>query len=171
MRSGINIQKLKASEPCRVTFGDWDRETVRLDWDNTPLDEVKYWSFKAYKRFKLEGFMILVSSWKQYPFIRDRGKVVCQFMRGSYLTVFDKPVRWETNVKVMDWVALESGNEGLKKYVLMQGIKGSSTVRLSRKGVKPFPEIVYCYGSQFRQIKQFLETRKIVLEVVKEIKA
>jgi len=80
--------------------------------------------------------------------------------------VFDRPVRWETNVKVMNWVALESRNADLQRYVSMQCSKKSSTVRVSvKKGKrdKPIPRIMFKFGKQDRQIKKFLETRRLVL--------
>lgn len=66
-------------------------------------------------------------------------------------------------MKVLCWIALESGNLGLQKYALMQGIKQSSTLRVSGKGNKDPPKIVCRYGSQINQIKMFLENRDFIL--------
>ena len=66
------------------------------------------------------------------------------------------------NVHIMDWTALESGNENLKKWAIMQGIKETSTLRVSGKGEKSTPKIVFRFGSQDRQIKKFLEARRFV---------
>ena len=49
----------------------------------------------------------------------------------------------------------------------MQDIKESSTLRFSPKIDKPSPKIVYRYGSQNNQIKELLETRRIILNIVK----
>lgn len=81
--------------------------------------------------------------------------------------VFDRPVTWSTNVKIMNWVALVSRNENLQQYVEMQCIKQTSTVRISRKGNKPVPRIVFRYGRQDRQVRKVLETRRFVLEGLK----
>jgi len=48
----------------------------------------------------------------------------------------------------MNWIALESRNVNLQKYVRMQCIKGTSTVRISSKGNKPAPSIVFRFGAQ-----------------------
>jgi hypothetical protein len=68
----------------------------------------------------------------------------------------------------MNWVALESRNEGLQRYVRMQCIKRTSTVRLSHRGKKPSPEVVFRYGSQDGQIRRFLDTRRFVLDALRE---
>ena len=49
----------------------------------------------------------------------------------------------------------------------MQCIKESSTLRFSPKIDKPSPKIVFRYGSQNNQIKELLETRRIILNIVK----
>lgn len=113
---------------------------------------------------------MLLSSWKLFPPVRDHHKVVCQFVKGSYLTIFDRPVRWVTNAKVMCWTALESRNEHLLKYAQMQIIKQTSTARASEKWFKPRPEIVFQYGSQDFQIKEFLENRKVSLDIIERLR-
>jgi hypothetical protein len=67
----------------------------------------------------------------------------------------------------MNWVALESGNENLQRYVRMQCIKETSTVRISKKNKKHVPKVVFRYGAQDKQIKKFLETRKLLLDFLK----
>ena len=56
-------------------------------------------------------------------------------------------------------------DENLKRYARTQCI--TSTVRISRKEGKPAPKVVFWYGSQERQIKKFLKTRRCVLESLK----
>jgi hypothetical protein len=102
--------------------------------------------------------------------VKEKGKVVYRYLKGSYLCIFDRPVKWETNVKIMNWVALESGNVNLQRYVRMQCIKQTSTVRISRKEKKPIPKVAFRFGTQDRQIKKFLETRKFVLDSLKRLK-
>lgn len=67
----------------------------------------------------------------------------------------------------MNWVALESGNDNLQRYVRMQCIKETSTVRISGKNKKPVPKVVFRYGSQDKQIKKHLETRKLLLNFLR----
>jgi len=57
---------------------------------------------------------------------------------------------------------MESHSEKLKDYVLMQILKGSSTLRLSRKGKNPFPKIIFRFGNQDRQIAEYLATKHFV---------
>jgi hypothetical protein len=155
-----------------IVWGDWDKETVRLDFDFMPLGEVKLWAFRVCFWFRLDGFIILRSSMKDYV-VKKKSKVVYRYLKGSYLVVFDRPVRWATNVKIMNWVALESGNSDLQRYVRMQCIKETSTVRISRKKGKrdkPIPRIVFRFGKQDRQIEKFLETRRFVLDSLNRFK-
>jgi hypothetical protein len=163
----MNIQKHTVSP--RLIWGDWSKDTVRLDWDGTPLGEVKLWGFRAYNWFKLEGFIILESSRKEYV-VKVKGKILFKYKKSSYLVIFDRRVRWDLNVRVMNWVALESGNLGLQRYVRMQCIKKTSTVRASKKTGKPFPRIVFRYGKQDGQIQVFLETRHFILVSLRNMK-
>lgn len=145
-------QKSKANpSSLPIVFGDWDNCTIRIDFDNTSLSEVKYWAKRACDWHKLEGYIILESS------------------RRHYHVVFDKTVTWGTNVKVMCWIALESGNLNLQKYVLMQGIKKTSTLRIGNKGEKKPPRTVFRYGAQGRQVQKFLQTRKVILKTLKQL--
>ena len=88
--------------------------------------------------------------------------------------IFDRSIKWETNVKAMNWTALLSGNPNLQRYVPMQCIKGSSSARCSKKRgnrkEKPIPRIVFRFGRQDRQIKKFLETRRFILDSLKQMK-
>ena len=159
---------LKTSVLNRVVIGDWDKETVRLDWDDTALAEVKLWSLRVCRWFKLEGFIILRSSMKNYV-VKQKKRTVYSFKRGSYLVIFNRPVHWDSNVKIMNWIALESGNVNLQKYVRMQCIKGTSTVRISSKGSKPAPSIVFRYGVQDKMIREFLDNRKFILSWISRV--
>jgi hypothetical protein len=161
------MQDLKSKVNTSVVWGDWDTETVRLDFDNTIPDEVLLWSYRATFFFKLEGFIVLESSHKDYV-VKQKRKIFFKFRKGNYLVIFNHPVNWSLNVHIMNWVALESGNENLKKYVIMQDIKETSTVRISGKNKKPIPKILFRYGVQDKQIKKFLETRRLILNFLKK---
>jgi len=138
-------------------------ETVKLDFDATPLETVKYWAFRTMNWFKLEGFAVFKSSAKKYSVELD-GNVVFKYSRKSYLVVFNRRVSWRKNVHIMAWVAIESKILKLKDYVLMQCIKEGSTLRVSPKGDKPSPRVVFRFGSQNHEIKQFLKYRKLALK-------
>ena len=149
-----------------LVFGDWDNCTVRLDFDDTPLGEVKLWAFKALMFFKLGGFRIDQSSENVYTVTDDQDREVYKYVKSSYLVVFDRRVSWTVNVHVMNWVALESRNEDLRRYVRMQCIKETSTIRSSNKLEKPPPKFAFRFGSQDGQIEKFLEVRKFIRDHV-----
>ena len=152
-----------------IIWGDWDKESVRLDFDYTPLGEVKLWAYRVCFWFKLQGFIILRSSVKEYV-VKKKDRIIYRYLKNSYHVVFNRPVRWETNVKIMNWAGLESGNVDLQRYVRMQCIKETSTARISgKKGKqkKPIPRIVFRFGKQDRQVKKFLETRRFILDSLK----
>lgn len=125
-------------------LGFSDTETVKLDFDETSFSSVKYWASRVMKWFKLKGFVILKSSNK------------------SYHVVFDRKVSWTQNMRVVAWVALQTHNMSLRKWFLMQCIKGCSTLRVSPKREKPPPRIVYRYGKLDQNVKDFLKYREIM---------
>ena len=48
---------------------------------------------------------------------------------------------------------------------IMQCIKKCSTVRVSSKKEKPSPRIVYRFGSQNQNIREFLRKRKLIVRI------
>ena len=148
--TGLTRQKLSPSLPV---LGYSDKSTVKLDFDDTPFKKVKYWALRAMRWFRLKGFVILKSS------------------ENHYHVVFDRSVTWERNMHIVAWVALESGNEKLRSYLVMQCIKESSTLRISNKGEKPSPRIVFRFGKQDKQVKYFLSWRKQIKEIILSLKA
>ena len=149
-------------------IGITDEEIVKLDFDDTPLETVKYWAFRTMNWFELEGFVIFKSSDKNYPVELD-GNVVFKLSKKSYLVVFNRKVSWRKNVHIMAWVAIESQILKLIYYVLMQCIKESSTLRVSPKGDKPSPKIVYRYGKQDGQIRLFLLKRQEIRNIMRKM--
>ena len=108
-----------------------DSETVMLDLDHMPLNSVKYWAYRTMKWFHLEGFIIFRSSPK------------------SYHVVFNRKVDWKENMKIVSYVVINTSfKESLTKWFVMQCRKGLSTLRISCKGEKKRPRIVYRYGQQ-----------------------
>lgn len=136
---------------AKPIIGFSDTETVKLDFDNTLFRDVRYWALRAMRRFKLEGFIVLKSSKK------------------SYHIVFNRKVSWAENLRVVAWIALLSHNLELQRYCLMQCIKTSSTLRVSTKGEKPSPRIVFRLGKQDQQLKDFVRNRHLVKEIIKKL--
>ena len=119
-----------------------------IDFDDMDLDTVKYWAERTCSWFELLGYIILQSS--------ERG----------FHIVFDRNVTWEENTSIMAWLGIISNNKNLWKYILMQLIKGFSTLRASRKGKKPFPEVIFKYGSQRNGVDKFLKSSKLIQNFV-----
>lgn len=135
---------------AKFILGFTDTETVMLDLDNTSLKSVKYWASRTMKWFKLGGFIILRSS------------------KDNYHVVFDRPVSWSENMKIVAWVAQLSNNPMLQTWHRMQCIKEGSTLRISNKREKPSPRIVYRYGSQNGQIEEFLSYRRLGKQILRK---
>jgi ferritin len=51
----------------------------------------------------------------------------------------------------------------------MQCIKETS-LRYSKKGNKPIPKVVFRFGSHNRMVKKALETRRFILDSLKQLK-
>lgn len=167
-KHGMSIQMSTAEQTQKpnVILGDWGKDTARMDFDNTFQQIVEYWGFRAMHWFHQDGFMILKSSERTYV-TRIKGKTVCKYSIGNYHLIFNLPVTWEQNMRMMNWVALESGNEGLRKYAMMQAIKRDSTLRMGSKGKKSPPRIVFRYGNQDKQIAVYLDTQRFLLNGIK----
>jgi hypothetical protein len=128
-----------------------DTETVKLDFDHTPFRVVKQWALRTMHWFRLDGFMILKSSDK------------------CYHVVFNRPVSWTDNVRIMAWVTLQSKHPKLTGWFILQCIKQGSTLRVSPKYHKPAPRIVYRYGQQDAQIREFLRYRIVIKRASKTL--
>jgi hypothetical protein len=122
-----------------------------LDFDNMTFKTVGYWARRAMRWFDLWGFIILKSSERNYHI------------------VFDRPVSWSENMKVVAWVALLSQRRELQRWLMMQCIKMSSTLRVSNKRDKPSPRIVYREGLEENQIAGFLRYRRKIKDIMRNM--
>ena len=143
---------LSGKSSPKFILGYTSDETVMLDLDKTKLKDVKYWARRAMRWHKLGGFLVLESS------------------VNSYHVVFDRPVTWSENVRVVAWVALYVRRRSLDNWFKMQCIKQKPTLRASNKKmiggvVKMPPRVVYSEGSQDREIGDYLLLRKLILSV------
>jgi hypothetical protein len=137
LRRKLKVDSLNSSNNGLPVFGITDRETVKLDFDNTPFKTVKYWALRTMRRFRLKGFIIFRSS------------------KGCYHVVFDRKVSWRENVKIMAWVCLLSQNKNMRKWFIMQCIKEGSTLRVSTKKDKPEPRVVYSMVLETVRLQSF----------------
>jgi hypothetical protein len=126
-------------------------ETVMLDFDDLGYSEVKYWAFSILKKFRLGGFVILQSSERHYHII------------------FDRKLTYAKCVSVIADVCLYAKSESLSRWFYLQCIKGEFTLRVSAKGKKPSPKIVFRYGKQDKEIKEFLQYRQLVKNNLRNI--
>lgn len=139
------------STPNPPILGYSDTSTVKIDFDDTTFKSVKYWSLRAMKWFKLRGFIVLKSS------------------KNHYHVVFDRTVTWKKNLHIIAWIGLESGNTKIQRYLTMQCIKESSTLRISSKKDKPAPRLVFRYGEQCYEIKKYFEKRKLIRNIIQNV--
>jgi len=140
-----------------VIVGIDEKHTVMVDLDNMSFRKVKNLAESACSHFKLGGIIILKSS------------------PNHYHVVFDKPMRyWSDVLRVISWIGILADNPNVWKWVCMQAIKKTCTLRVSEKptknGFKPKPRIVYRYGSQNQRIKAFLGKRKEILNILRKVK-
>jgi hypothetical protein len=143
MVNGLTDQISKA-DPI---LGLSDRETVMLDFDNFSFKSTRYWANLVMEKFGQNGYIILKSS------------------KNHYHVVFDRYVSREENLAIIAWVGILSKSIPLLRYLAMQCIKMSSTLRVAPKNEKPSPRIVFRYGSQDHAIKDFLEYRQLIKRI------
>ena len=144
LRSMVRLESgFGVKSTLNFCLGFTDDETAMLDLDKIEFKDVKQLAQKCLEFWDLGGFLILKSS------------------PGSYHIVFDRIVSWRENLQVVAWCALYSGSEDLKRWLVMQCRKGSSTLRVSSKREKKRPRVVYREGSEEEQIPDFIEYRKI----------
>ena len=132
------------SNPSLPMFGFTDTRTVKLDFDDTTFKTARYWARRAMNWYELDGFILLKSS------------------EGCYHVVFNRKVDWTENMSIVAWVAELSHNVGLQKWHRMQCIKVGSTLRISPKGEKAPPRIVFREGGEDEQIREFLMFRELI---------
>ncbi len=147
---------LSGKSSPKFILGYTSDETVMLDLDKTKLKDVKYWARRAMRWHRLGGFLVLESS------------------VNSYHVVFDRPVVWSENVRVVAWVALYFRRRSLDNWFKMQCIKQKPTLRASNKKmlggvVKSPPRVVFSEGSQDREICDYLMLRDLILDVSDEL--
>jgi hypothetical protein len=148
---GLRGSGLNRKSSHNSIIGYSDSETVMLDFDHTPFRTVRYWSRCVMKRFRLGGCLILKSSDENYH------------------VVFNRPVSWSENMKIVAWTALVTRNDSMKNWLVMQCIKGFSTLRVSAKAGKPAPRIVSRCGREDQQIQSFRRYRRRIKTMIQQL--
>jgi len=121
--------------------------TVMLDLDDLCFGEVRYRAHKIRKEFRLGGFLILESSQRHHH------------------VVFDRSVSPLDVVSIVAQACLEIKNVALTKWFILQCRKEEFTLRISPKGDKPRPRIAYRYGKQNREIRRYLQYRRLIRSI------
>lgn len=147
-----NIRQGLRQRHCRPVQAYGDRQTVKLDFDNTKLKTVKYWAYRTQEYFRLKGHIILQSS------------------RNNYHVLFDRSVSWTKNLHIVAWVAQQTKNKNLTGWLLFQCIKESSTLRVGMKGRKHPPKIIFRHGSQAGEIRNYLTYRRLILGIEEKVR-
>lgn len=104
-----------------------------LDLDNMKFRKALWIAETLLKRYKLEGFLLIRSSHKNYH------------------VVFNRYLSWRTITKI-----LFSRYECIR-YGVFQMMQGKLTLRISEKNGKHLPKIVYRVGKEDKLIKDYLE--------------
>jgi hypothetical protein len=132
--------KSKVGKPI---LGYTDTRTVKLDLDETTFKKAKRIAHRVNEWYRLGGFVILKSS------------------SHSFHVIFNRAVSWKKNLSIVAWASyIANFNLPLMRYLVMQCIKGSSTLRISPKGKKKSPKVVYRYGLQNMMVKTYFESRR-----------
>lgn len=140
----------------KTFLGITDKSTVKLDLDNVSYKTAKYWAFKIYKLFKSKS----QTKWTPNTKIKLEGFLIVKSSPKHYHIIYNRSVEWLENLNVVAWTSLLSHNVELMKWLVMQIIKGSSTLRIGKKSDKPAPRIVFRYGKQDGEIKAYLKFRR-----------
>jgi hypothetical protein len=126
----------------KFLIGFTDTETVKLDLDETSFKDVKDLAKKTEREFNLNGFLILRSS------------------RNNYHVIFDCKVGWSKNVSIMAYAIHKTKKPKLLDWFLCQCRREASTLRVSSKGDKKPPRIVFRSGEEDTRIKAYLISRR-----------
>jgi hypothetical protein len=86
--------------------------------------------------------------------------IILNSSTNNYHALFDRSVSWLENLDVMAWSSLLTHLVKLMKWFVMQVVKGSSTLRIMGKGDKPAPRIVFRFGKQDNETKNYLKWRR-----------
>lgn len=106
---------------------------LMLDLDNLLLYKVKRLAARLCNLHKLEGYIIIKSSDKNYH------------------VVFNRYLRWKTILQIVfsQYVCIRWG--------IHQARRGNLTLRISKKNGKNKPKIIFCTGKEDKLIKDYLE--------------
>ena len=131
-------------------FGFTSSTTVMLDLDKISELKAVRIGVDALEEFKLGGVVVAESSKRHYHVIFNR--------RLSKFKVFS----------IVSTLCIRLKLEALTKYFLEQSTRGDFTLRISPKGKKPSPRIVFQYGKQGGEIQNYLQDCELLKSINKK---
>ena len=90
------------------------------------------------------------------------GILTLESSKRRYHVVFNRTVSWAENVSIVAWCCNETKNVELRKWFILQCIKKGLTIRISVKGKKHPSKIVFRYGKQIGEIRNYLKYRELI---------
>ena len=136
--NGLTL-KLKREEMYNeICVGFVSNRGVMLDLDHTTLNSSKRLAEALCKRYRLEGYIIVRSSPKNYHIVFNRKNIS---WRKTMHIIF-------SIVKAISWSC-------------HQAFHGNMTLRISCKN-GCFPEVVYRKGKRDKLVKEYLETLRML---------
>lgn len=140
--SGLNL-KLKAKEAHEwVNFGFCigfnTKRGLILDLDNMKFRKAKWLCARLCRNYRLEGYLIIQSSPKNYH------------------AIFNRYLAWRTITKIL------FNNYEVLRWAVFQMKEGILTLRISKKNDKNKPKIVFKTGKTDKLIKDYMKAVKIV---------
>ena len=153
-----------------IVLGDHDTNIAKVELDeNYGFADAKRIAFILNERHGLDGFMILCSSSTLKKIERaDYSGVAYRYRQKNWHLVFNRQVTFRELCSILAWLSLYLKDQNFDKWLKLQLIKGTFTLRHGFKKGKNPPKIVFRYGHQDKMIKQFLANRKFILKFLRE---
>lgn len=126
----------------KALLGNYTSSYVQIDFDKMQFTRVFDICELVMEKYRLEGYLIAKSS------------------KHHYHVIFNKKLEWKQVVKIMSWIAIISRSLSVKNYVLLQLIRGESTLRLSTKKNKPIPRVICRKGQTNKGVEKYLATKR-----------
>jgi len=124
---------------------DTDRGLM-LDLDNMKFKKALWIARTLLRRYKLEGFLLIRSSHKNYH------------------VIFNRYLSWKTITKI-----LFSQYEAIR-WAVFQMKQGKLTLRISKKNGRDKPKVLLKVGKTDKLIREYLEAYKIAEKIEKVLR-
>jgi threonine dehydratase len=151
----IPLEEIRAAQK-RISTDIVRTPLVKLNVDDAPAEiYLKLENLQPIGSFKIRGASNAIKSAKTEDL--KNGVRALESSGNCYHVVFNRMVSWSENLSIIGRIVLMTHHRPLQRWHLMQCIKQSMTLRVSIKGDKPIPRIVYSEGEQGEQIEGYLK--------------